>query len=85
MSGNGSAPTKLQQLYEAGKAAFGGGRKAQPADLDRLKQIMGVHTTLPPELQFHVPSTYLSLRGVLNDMWLRSWPSAVRGGTAASE
>lgn len=48
MSELASAPTKLQQLYDAGKAAFGGGRKAQPADLERLKKLMGAHSTLLP-------------------------------------
>ncbi len=41
MCASGSAPVRLQQLYEAGKAAFGSGRKAQPAELEHLRHLMG--------------------------------------------
>ncbi len=41
MCASGAAPVRLQQLYEAGKAAFGSGRKAQPAELEHLRHLMG--------------------------------------------
>ena len=41
MHGSAAAPATLQQLYEAGKAAFGGGRAAGAAQIKRLKELLG--------------------------------------------
>ena len=49
MHGSAAAPATLQQLYEASKAAFGGGRAAQPAQIKRLRELMGERCAVPVE------------------------------------